>query len=227
MNEKTIAIINRPFDPKHIKTRLGPDGKTLSYAEVQTYVDRLNEAFGNEWSFELARREQTEDQVIVEVRLTAGNVIKTGLGGASIIRRRDNGEVVDLANDYKRAEADALKRACRLLGIGAELYGSEQDADDTGTQVGHTNDGEDNPRSQPPPRERLTSAQLGAIKAISRKQGLDSTTLRRDIKAKFGVEVEYLSKKQASEVISGLDGGRPGNGSNGHRPWAGEYDHAR
>jgi hypothetical protein len=38
-----------------------------------------------------------------------------------------------------------------------------------------------------------------------------------------GVEVEYLTKRQASEVITDLDGNKPsnGNGTNGKHAWAG------
>ena len=43
---------------------------------------------------------------------------KTGLGGTTLTRRRSDDSPLCLADDYKKAEADGLKRACRLLGIG-------------------------------------------------------------------------------------------------------------
>jgi hypothetical protein len=64
---------------------------------------------------------------------------------------------------------------------------------------------------------------LNAIKAIARKQNLDPANVRRQIKKDYGVEVEYLTKRQASEVITDLDGNKPtnGNGTNGKHAWAG------
>ena len=106
------------------KHREGRDGKKLDYVEVQNYVDRLNEAFTYEWSFELTSREIIGEQIVVEVKLTAAGLTKTGLGGATITRSEGNKTVIALADDIKMAEADALKRACRLFGVGAELYAS-------------------------------------------------------------------------------------------------------
>jgi hypothetical protein len=67
----------------------------------------------------------------------------------------------------------------------------------------------------------LTNAQLNAIKTIARKQNLDPTNLRRQIKQTYGVEVEYLTKRQASEIITDLDGNRPSNGNGSHHASAG------
>jgi hypothetical protein len=230
MKSEIIQILKRPFAQELIKHRQGHDGKMLGYVPIQHYLDRLHEAFDHDWSFELTRREIIGDQILVEVKLTAAGLIKTGIGGAAITRGEDNKTVLSLADDIKMAEADALKRACRLLGIGSELYASEQD-DGSGVisspPPANGNHHQDGPHSLPPsplpPRERLTSAQLNAIKAIARKQNLDPANVRRQIKKDYGVEVEYLTKRQASEVITDLDGNRPsnGNGTNGKHAWAG------
>jgi hypothetical protein len=45
--------------------------------------------------------------------------------------------------------------------------------------------------------------------------------VRKQIKTVYGVEMEYLTKRQASEVITGLDNNRPSNGKNGQQAWAG------
>ena len=37
----------------------------------------------------------------------------------------------------------------------------------------------------------------------------------------YGVEMEYLTKRQASDVITGLDANKPTNGKNGQQAWAG------
>ncbi len=227
MKKETIEILTRPFDKSLIKHRQGHDGKQLDYVPVQHYVDRLNEGFEHDWSFELTSREIIGEQIVVEVKITAAGLTKTGLGGAAITRSDDKKTIIALADDIKTAEADALKRACRLLGVGAELYASEQD--DAGVisspppafATQHHVGPHSLPPSPMPPRERLTSAQLNAIKTIARKQGLDPADVRRDIKARYGIEVEYLTKRQASEVISALDANRSSHGSNGQHAQAG------
>jgi hypothetical protein len=223
MKNEIIQILKRPFGQELIKHREGHDGKQLGYVPIQHYLDRLHEAFDHDWSFELTRREIIGDQILVEVKLTAAGLIKTGIGGAAITRGEDNKTVLSLADDIKMAEADALKRACRLLGIGSELYATEQD-DDGGVisspprsvPAQHRAGPHSLPPSPLPPRERLTSAQLKGIKDRVKAQNLDPANVRRQIKKDYGVEVEYLTKRQASEVITGLDNNRPSNGnSNG------------
>jgi hypothetical protein len=110
-----------------------------------------------------------------------------------------------------------------LLGVGAELYASDQD-DAAGLISGpppsiatqHRAGPHSLPPSPLPPRERLTSAQLQGIKDRARKQNLDPTEVRKQIKSMYGVEVEYLTKRQASDVNTGLDANtqRNGKGSN-------------
>ena len=227
MKSEIIQILKRPFAQELIKHREGHDGKQLSYVEIQAYVDRLNEGLEHDWSFELTRREIIGDQILVEVKLTAAGLIKTGIGGAAITRGEDNKTVLSLADDIKMAEADALKRACRLLGIGSELYATEQDdggiisSPPASIPTQHRAGPHSLPPSPQPPRERLTSAQLKGIKDRVKAQGLDPTEVRKHIKTVYGVEMEYLNKKQASDVITGLDANKPTNGKNGQQAWAG------
>lgn len=63
-------------------------------------------------------------------------------------------------------------------------------------------------------RNRLTAKQLAAIWAMGRKVGFDQGGLRREVKARFGVQPEYLTKAQASALISLL--GSNGTATNGH-----------
>jgi hypothetical protein len=61
-----------------------------------------------------------------------------------------------------------------------------------------------NPVGRPVPqqRNRITSKQVSAIWAIGRKLGHDQSSLRQFVKTTFGVQAEYLSKEQASQLIS-------------------------
>jgi Rad52/22 family double-strand break repair protein. len=228
MKKEIIDILTRPFDKTLIRHRQGHDGTQLDYVPVQHYVERLNEALAYDWSFELTSRDIIGEQIIVDGKLSAVGVVKTGLGGATITRSEDGKTVVALADDIKMAEADALKRACRLLGIGSELYATEQD-DASGLISGpppsiatqHRAGPHSLPPSPLPPRERLTSAQLNGIKDRAKKQGLDPVEVRKHIKNLYGVEMEYLTKRQASDVITGLDANKTSNGKNGQHAQAG------
>ncbi len=231
MEDEVRSVLERPFPEELLKQRQGPNGSKLTYAEIQVYVDRLNEAFNGTWSWELLRREQVEDQIVVEGRLTAAGITKTGVGGAAITRRRDNGQIVSLADDIKTAEADAIKRACRLLGMGRELYGVNE-AETTTPPA--------QPRSSPSPRgvasispahasrptgamaasspahpirDRLTSKQFGALRSLARTTGHDERAFKDHVRTRFGVEVAYLSRSQASELIGELMARTNGQGT--------------
>jgi hypothetical protein len=63
-----------------------------------------------------------------------------------------------------------------------------------------------------PTRNRLTSKQLGAIQAIGRKLGLDQAGLRAATKQRFNSQPEFLSRDQASQLISSMSAQANGNG---------------
>ena len=69
------------------------------------------------------------------------------------------------------------------------------------------------PRSGPP-RMRLTSKQLAAIWALGRKLGHEQQALRQFVKGKFGSQPEFLSREQASQIISAMSE-QAGNGRAG------------
>jgi hypothetical protein len=65
-------------------------------------------------------------------------------------------------------------------------------------------------------RNRLTSKQLGAIQVLSRKLGYDGQGLRDLAMQQFGAQPEFLSRDQASTLISTLSV-QAGNGHAEHR----------
>ncbi|MCX5745767.1 MAG: Rad52/Rad22 family DNA repair protein, partial [Proteobacteria bacterium] len=127
MDKNIKDILNRPFDRTLIKERTTPGGRVLSYVALGHYISRLNEAFEDGgWSYEITESKILDEEAIVQVRLTAAGTIKMAIGGASITRRTD-GKPAGLIHDLMVAESVAVKRACRLLGIGAALYLDEID----------------------------------------------------------------------------------------------------
>ena len=65
------------------------------------------------------------------------------------------------------------------------------------------------------PRNRLTSKQLGALQAISRKLGMDHGGLRAISKQRFNAQPEFLTRDQASQLIASMSAQLNGNGQ-GH-----------
>ena len=117
-------LLEKPFDPNQIKQRKGNFGKMLDYIEGHSVIERLNMVFDSEWSFSILEHRILEetDEVLVVGQLRAGNVVKTQFGSSLITRARESGEPVSLADDYKAAATDSIKKCASLLGVGLHLY---------------------------------------------------------------------------------------------------------
>ncbi|MFA5762784.1 MAG: Rad52/Rad22 family DNA repair protein [Bacilli bacterium] len=186
-------ILEQPFPQNLIKSRKGFAGKQLAYVEGSNYIERLNQAFEGEWSFEILQHEVQASEVIVLGKLTAGGIVKAAFGGSAITIARDTGETVSLADDLKSAATDSLKKACSLLGIGLHLYSSE-------TVVPQN----EQPKVKTANGDRLTQKQLAAIWSIARNLGMGSDEARRRCVKAFNCVPEQLSKSDASYFIQEL-----------------------
>jgi hypothetical protein len=127
------------------------------------------------------------------------------------------------ADARKGAFSNGLKKAAAAFGAGWQAYAGTIDDDatpaDPSMQSEHqavptstTRTVTTTPVTPAPPRNRLSSKQLGAIQAIGRKLGLDHTGLRAVAKQRYGVVPEHLTKSQASEFIGSLSAQANGNG---------------
>jgi hypothetical protein len=125
-------LLEKPFAPKQIKQRVGNFGRTLDYVEGHSVIQRLNDAFDAQWSFEILRHEilEDKDEVIVQGKLTAENVVKTQFGSSQIARARNTGEIISLADDLKAAATDSLKKCATMLGVGLQLYNGDRSLHD-------------------------------------------------------------------------------------------------
>lgn len=85
------------------------------YVELPQVLRRLQEVYGLNYSIGFSPPSFYENAVAVRAVVVAGDTRVEGYGTAPI----RNG---DLENAIKSAETDAVKRACRYLGIGAFLY---------------------------------------------------------------------------------------------------------
>jgi hypothetical protein len=155
LNEAQVDFLLQRTPRHEIKTRQGRGGMQFSYVEHGYVTERLNLVFGFNWDFEVTDKQILDDEVIVEARLTVRTpggqtIVKTQFGGAEIKRHASgprSGRPLSIADDYKAAASDALKKCASLLGIGLDLYGRDRPYD-----------GEDAPSKPDSPR-RVTSGE--------------------------------------------------------------------
>src|SRR5213592_721558 len=142
LSEAQVDFLMQRTPKREIKMRQGRGGLQFAYVEHGYVTERLNLVFGFNWDFEIVDKQILDDEVIVEARLTVRTpggqtIVKTQFGGAEIKRHASGprrGRPLSIADDYKAAASDALKKCASLLGIGLDLYGrdrpteAEQDA---------------------------------------------------------------------------------------------------
>lgn len=137
---KALATILRGKTPASvIKKRPGKGGKEFSYVPGWYVKKMLNSLFALQWDFEIVPIKEGElfhlnsKQVVVmgklTIRDTSGQprIVKMAVGKKELAYPRGNdGKIastpIDLGNDIKAAETDALKRAATGLGIALDLY---------------------------------------------------------------------------------------------------------
>jgi hypothetical protein len=134
LSEAQVDFLLQRTPPHEIKMRQGRGGMQFSYVEHGYVTERLNLVFGFNWDFEVMDKQILEDEVIVEAKLTVRTpggqtIVKTQFGGADIKRHTSgarSGKPLSIADDYKAAASDALKKCASLLGIGLDLYGRDR-----------------------------------------------------------------------------------------------------
>jgi hypothetical protein len=198
MDKKTIEMLNKPFADELIKQRPGPGGRPLSYVEGAEYIKRLNEAFDGDWAFDVCEHQRYEEEIVVLGRLNAGGIIKEAFGGGFLTKNHSQ-TPVNVADSYKTAATDALKKAASLFGIGLHLYSS----DATSRPPENT--------SRPPEARASYSPgasdkQIRLIKHLFETNGISELEAEGIIKRDYGHESIYdLTKKQASDLINNLN----------------------
>jgi hypothetical protein len=219
-------LLEKPFTPEQIKQRDGNFGKTLDYVEGHAIIQRLNDAFDAKWSFEILKNEVLEDkdEVIVQGKLTAENVVKSQFGSSQITRAKETGEIISIADDLKAAATDSLKKCATMLGVGLHLYNGDRNRQN---RSGNNNPGQKNSQGKgnggdddyANPQDnnggdnrngqgdgRLTSKQYKYIMRLINEKGMTRKELNARCIEGFGVAADYLSKSDASSLIEELIG---------------------
>lgn len=117
--------LDSPFDKGQIKKReqtwTDKQGKRrimyFDYVETASVIDRLNQVFGHDWSFEVLNTQQIDKQVLVLGKLAAHGVVKTAYGGDTV-GPGEEGAI----NAYKSAVGDAIKLCAKQFGVGLHLW---------------------------------------------------------------------------------------------------------
>jgi len=154
----------------------------------------------------------------------------------------DGGSVASTESDARKgAYSNGFKKAAAFFGVGRQAY--EGSLDDDNLPGEHVVEAVQQPVRRMPaapapmqpiqpaqntqvaqpatrpvsaqPRNRLTSKQLGALQAISRKLGMDHGGLRAISKQRFNAQPEFLTRDQASQLIASMSAQLNGNGQ-GH-----------
>src|SRR5215210_5676982 len=137
LSEAQVDFLLQRTPKREIKMRQGRGGLQFAYVEHGYVTERLNLVFGFNWDFDIMDKQILEDEVIVEAKLTVRTprgqtIVKTQFGGAEIKRHASGakmGRPLSIADDYKAAGSDALKKCASLLGIGLDLYGRDRPDD--------------------------------------------------------------------------------------------------
>lgn len=209
-------LLEKHFTADQIKQRQGEYGDILDYLEGATVIQRLNEAFDAEWSFEIMEHLIQEKEILVLGKLTAQGITKTQFGN----KLRE----VSAGDDLKAATTDCIKKCATLFGIGLHLYFAETTTVAPvapAAPVGRspyplpTPNRPEAPRSEPANGNggngnmdgRITAKQLSAIFGITKGQGWSSKETREFTQDMFGKLPDFLTKREASTLIDKLKAG--------------------
>ena len=132
-NNDLYLDLSEPFAPEMERT-VNKSGTTLTYLPIAEVINRVNKILGvGNWSSEVVsvgRDKTDQDWVIAHVRVTVSVPSQytsdriaahyDGVGGQQI-KRKKNGDIVDLGDEFKGAVSDALKKALQQIGVSLYL----------------------------------------------------------------------------------------------------------
>jgi hypothetical protein len=226
--KKIYLALSAPFGSEAIERSQGKltgRGYDTTGIKVQFIINRLNEVLGpGGWR---ARRETVVREINTSngrkaYEATSSVILELGewTNGTFVAFAdavADGGHVaLSEADARKGSYSNALKKAAAMVGgVGRQAYEGSLDDDNVpvenvapGTAATESpKDGGQGQRTTSPAtpaRNRLTSKQLNAVWALARRVGYQQQELRSMVKTRFGVQPEFLTRDQASQVIAGL-----------------------
>lgn len=251
--KRLYAALAAPFPEDTIERtdgRVTGKGYSTTGIKHQFIINRLNEVLGlGGYHVErtiTVKETQTSKgraafEAVCEANLALGSWVDGKFAPYAVAWGDGGHTAMSMADARKGAYTNAVKKAAAFFGVGRQAYEGTLDDDN----VPSANDAADHrpvarraeqrsaPREPAPPagappgtRRRLTERQHRAIMAIAREQGMGPTALRNHVKSVYGVQPEFLTSEQASELIADLQNGRGGNGADGDQWPAGAKEGA-
>ena len=108
-------------------------GPKLAYISTEQATTKLNTVLGvDAWSFAIVERwyEESSDcccvRGILTVQWPSGRTTHHEDVGGQVVNRKKDGNPIEIANDWKGARSDCLKRAAADIGVGLFLYSDDK-----------------------------------------------------------------------------------------------------
>ena len=215
-----MDILGREFPEECVKKRRimksNGDIKMLDYIPGDKVIQRLNDVFKLNWSFEVADKHIDVEarQIAVLGRLTArvGSSLKIAeQWGGTFVSVNYEGRIISLGDDLKIATTDAMKKCATQLGVALYLY-DENDVSEPVANVYHptgenldklrnsVDTGEKNGDEEPP--RLATPGQVEALKDVAKEEGVD---LDEWLSASKYDSLESIPKQEIGAlIVSGL-----------------------
>jgi Rad52/22 family double-strand break repair protein. len=187
----------------------------LTYIPARLVIERLNECFGGEWSFNVVDRivELKDNQVAVLGRLIIlsdnSEVVKEQWGG-SRIDRSVNGHICSLGDNMKMAATDSLKKCASMLGVGLYLYSDDmkekvEDADPGDVAELQASVGSKKTDAVPKTKKCSTKQADGIrsmLKAIEMDEGTFICILTDEVPSISSKKIEDISPEDAGMILT-------------------------
>ncbi|MBZ0236377.1 MAG: RAD52 family DNA repair protein [Deltaproteobacteria bacterium] len=234
--KKIYAALAAPFPEEAIERtdgRVTGRGYDTTGVRTQFVIDRLNEVLGvggfrahrtMSVSTSTSAKGRPVFDALCEVRLELGEwrdgtfvVFAEALG--------DGGHsAVSEADARKGAFSNALKKCAAMFGAGRDAYRGVLDDDASPVPRETELRGQQSPQLEAggPPgnaspardRVRVTSKQIQAIWSLVRRAGYEPGQFRLRVRERYGRQIEFLTRSEASEVIAAMTAGSaPSNGN--------------
>lgn len=206
IGESRAAVLMQRTPKHEIRTRLlnpnkpeGSGNPRFRYVEHSWVTKMLNFAFAFNWDIVVEEIKEYSNEVVVygylEVRTKSTTIRKWGFGGAKIHSNSPNEKRADV---FKSALSDMLKVCAARIGLGLDLYRTEdkrlQDIEEAPVE----SVGTDQPApADPGDQESASQAQKDLVKQIAEKAGIEVPP-----------NLETFTQGQVKQFVNGLKKGK-------------------
>ena len=209
-------LLEQPFPTVAIRQREGNFGHLIDYIEGHSVIQRLNDALDGNWSFEVVEHHVFEkvDEIVVLGKLSTQGLVKSQFGASAIKRARETKAIICMADSFKAAATDALKKCATLLGVGLDLYagGDKQPARCPGKRHSEHQRGNDSSQRPHSNRQggngnngRVTAKQHQYLLSLARNKGMTTKQLNHHCLQAYGAGLDFIKRKEASDLIEFLN----------------------